>query len=66
MLEERDGKTLYTCHVLHRTAAGGDGHIASGVEIGASIAFDRLEELARSLAIDRRSAGQPSGAAARP
>jgi hypothetical protein len=57
MLEERDGKTLYTCHVLHKTAAGGDGHIASGVEVGASIAFDRLEELARSLAIDRRSAG---------
>lgn len=48
--EERDGKTHYQCHVLHTTKEGRDAHIASGMESGADIALDRLEEVAQSLA----------------
>jgi uncharacterized protein YndB with AHSA1/START domain len=66
-LDERDGKTFYRCHILHKTTAGRDGHIASGMESGAGIALDRLEEVARSLAREPAPAGAGSPrAAARP
>lgn len=48
-LDERDGKTYYRTHVLHRTKEGCDGHLASGMEHGADLALDRLEETALSI-----------------
>lgn len=48
-LEERGDKTHYRCHVLHKTKEGRDAHIASGMESGADIALDRLEDVAKAL-----------------
>lgn len=61
-LEERGDKTEYTCHVLHKTKEGRDGHIASGMESGANLALDRLELVARELGGSGKSA-QPSASA---
>jgi uncharacterized protein YndB with AHSA1/START domain len=65
-LEERDGETHYRCHILHKTTQGRDAHISSGMEGGANIALDRVEEIARSLlAKDApRGGAQTSGATA--
>ncbi len=52
-LEERDGKTYYQSRVLHQTQEARDMHIASGMEHGANLALDRLEEIARSLTAAR-------------
>ena len=49
-LEELGDKTRYRCHVLHTTTEGRDAHIASGMEEGAGISLDRVEEIARELA----------------
>jgi uncharacterized protein YndB with AHSA1/START domain len=49
-LAEDNGRTLYRCRVVHATTAGRDAHIASGMEGGANVAFDRLEEVARGIA----------------
>lgn len=49
-LEERDGKTHYQSLVQHQTKEHRDMHVASGMESGADLALDRLEEVARSLA----------------
>ena len=51
-LEERGDKTYYRCLVVHATKEGRDAHIASGMEGGANIAMDRLEEVARELAAE--------------
>ena len=48
-LEERNGKTHYRCLVVHMTTEGRDAHIASGMEGGADLAMDRLEQIAREL-----------------
>lgn len=48
-LEERDGKTHYRAHIVHDSREARDAHIASGMEGGANLALDRLEEIARSL-----------------
>ena len=48
-LEERDGKTHYQTLVLHDTKEARDMHVNSGMEVGANMALDRLEEIARSL-----------------
>lgn len=48
-LEEKDGKTHYRNLVLHTTKEGRDGHIASGMERGADIALDKIEQIAREL-----------------
>jgi uncharacterized protein YndB with AHSA1/START domain len=58
-LEEHGGRTYYRTHVLHKTKEGCDGHINSGMEWGADIALDRLDEVAQSLATPgaARSAG---------
>lgn len=48
-LEERDGKTYYQSRVVHQTTEARDMHLKSGMENGANIALDRLEEIARSL-----------------
>jgi len=65
--EERDGATLLTSHTLYSTKQGRDGHIASGMEGGANIAFDRMEEIAQAIAATEASRGpapasSPSGA----
>jgi uncharacterized protein YndB with AHSA1/START domain len=49
-LEERGGKTHYQCLVVHTTKEGRDAHIGSGMEFGAGISLDRLEEIAQGLA----------------
>jgi uncharacterized protein YndB with AHSA1/START domain len=62
-LEERDGRTYYENRVVHTTAEGRDGHIASGMEHGAAIALDLLEEIAQGLAVTskgRETATAPS------
>jgi len=48
-LEERGGKTEYRAHVLHTTKEGRDGHVNSGMEVGADFVFDHLELVAQSL-----------------
>ena len=64
-LEERGDKTYFRCLVVHTTVEGRDAHIASGMEGGANLAFDCLEDIARELAAveSRRS---PSAAASPP
>jgi uncharacterized protein YndB with AHSA1/START domain len=49
-LEERDGATMLRTLVQHQTAAARDMHVNSGMESGMQDAFDRLEQLAISLA----------------
>lgn len=48
-LDERDGKTHYRSHVLHQTKEARDMHVTSGMEQGADIALDRIEEIAVAL-----------------
>ncbi len=52
-LEDRGDTTLYRSLVVHDSTQARDMHIGSGMEGGANIALDRLEEIARALA-DRR------------
>ncbi|MBA3501328.1 MAG: SRPBCC domain-containing protein, partial [Deltaproteobacteria bacterium] len=54
-LEERDGKTYYQTLVQHTSKEARDMHVQSGMEVGAGIALDRLEEIAQSLATPRGS-----------
>lgn len=50
-LTELDGdRTLLTTLVVHRSKAGRDAHIASGMEGGMQESFDALEQVAQSLA----------------
>ena len=49
-LVERDGVTLLRTLVQHTTAPARDMHIGSGMEAGMQDAFDRLEQVASSLA----------------
>ncbi|MBS2016316.1 MAG: SRPBCC family protein [Deltaproteobacteria bacterium] len=49
-LVEKDGKTHYRCLVVHTTKEGRDAHVASGMESGADMAFDKVESIARELA----------------
>ena len=41
---ERDGRTRLTSTVLHKSAANRDMHLNSGVEKGAGLMLDRLEQ----------------------
>lgn len=59
-LEERDGKTYYQSRVLHQTKEACDMHLASGMEHGANLALDRLEEIARSLVAASRGSDTPA------
>lgn len=52
-LEERDGKTYYQTLVQHDSEEARDMHVSSGMEVGANIALDRLEEIAISLGAPR-------------
>jgi uncharacterized protein YndB with AHSA1/START domain len=49
-LTERDGATLLRTLVQHQTSQARDMHINSGMEGGMQDAFDRLEQVALSLA----------------
>jgi uncharacterized protein YndB with AHSA1/START domain len=48
-LEERDGKTYYQSLSLAVSKEQRDAVIASGMEVGADIALDRMEQVAQSL-----------------
>jgi uncharacterized protein YndB with AHSA1/START domain len=49
-LEEVDGITHYRALQIHDTPQARDAHVASGMEAGADLSLDRVEELARELA----------------
>lgn len=46
---DRDGRTRLTSTVLHNNAANRDMHLNSGVEQGASLTLDRLEQFLSTL-----------------
>lgn len=48
-LDERDGVTTMTTLVRHAKAEHRDGHLASGMEYGMQVCYDRMEELVRVL-----------------
>ena len=50
VLVERDDKAYYDAIQVFPNKESRDGAVASGMEVGADIAFDRLEEVARSMA----------------
>lgn len=45
-----DGRTRMVETIKHATKEARDGHLQSGMEYGASLSLDRLEEIAKSLA----------------
>lgn len=49
-LEERDGKTYYQTLVKHDSKEARDGHANSGMEYGAGLGLDKIEEIAQLLA----------------
>ena len=51
VLEEREGRTTLTTTVLHGSPEARDGHLNSGMEVGAGQSFDRLEDLLQSLTV---------------
>jgi uncharacterized protein YndB with AHSA1/START domain len=58
-LEERDGKTYYQTHVVHQTKEARDMHVQSGMEGGANLALDVIEEIAHELAARRSESPSP-------
>lgn len=60
-LEERDGKTYYRALVRHKTREARDMHVQSGMEEGACVALDLLEDVARSLGAPPHAAGKARG-----
>lgn len=59
-LEERDGKTYYRALVRHGTKEARDMHVQSGMEVGAGVALDILEKIARALTVPSRGADKAS------
>ena len=49
-LEEVDGVTTMTALVRHARPEDRDAHLASGMEHGLQVSYDRMEDLVRSLA----------------
>jgi len=49
-LVEKNGKTYYRNLIVHTTKQGRDGHVQSGMERGADMALDRIEQIAKDLA----------------
>jgi uncharacterized protein YndB with AHSA1/START domain len=58
VLEEQDGGTLLTVTVLHSSVENRDGHVASGMEAGATESHDRLAELLATMVQAARSASK--------
>jgi uncharacterized protein YndB with AHSA1/START domain len=52
-LEERGGKTYYQSRSVHQSKTNRDMEISSGMEVGADIALDRMEAIARELVATR-------------
>jgi uncharacterized protein YndB with AHSA1/START domain len=48
-LAEAEGRTKLTSHLLYKSRADRDGHIQSGMEMGANESHDRLAELLATL-----------------
>ena len=48
-LDERDGKTTLTSHLVYQKKEHRDGHIMSGMEHGMNETYDRLDELLAQL-----------------
>jgi uncharacterized protein YndB with AHSA1/START domain len=46
-LEEHDGVTTMTVHVTHKSAEERDAVLATGMESGMQVSYDRLEDLVR-------------------
>ena len=57
-LEERDGKTYYQSLSRAVSKEQRDAVLASGMEVGAELALERMEDVAQSLASGRAAAGQ--------
>jgi uncharacterized protein YndB with AHSA1/START domain len=58
--EPQRGKTLLTATVLHSSVENRDGHVASGMEAGATESHERLAKLLASLSrAGRSSLGNP-------
>lgn len=51
-LEERDGQTTFTETIRHTSKEARDGHLYSGMEVGANESMDRLDELLTALATE--------------
>jgi uncharacterized protein YndB with AHSA1/START domain len=49
-LTEKDGRTLLTLLVEHKSKENRDAHLQSGMEDGLQDAYDRLEKVAVELA----------------
>lgn len=56
-LEERDGVTHYRSVVRHDSKYACDMHLQSGMEYGANLALDRLEEIARTIRAPEHTTG---------
>lgn len=60
-LEERDGKTYYSNLIKHDSQQARDAHVGSGMEYGAGLGLDMIEEIAQGLArVPASSATQPA------
>ena len=57
-LEERDGKTHYRSLSRAVSKEQRDAVLASGMDVGADLALDRMQEVARSLASGSATTGQ--------
>jgi uncharacterized protein YndB with AHSA1/START domain len=57
-LDERDGKTYYQSRSLAVSKEQRDAVIASGMEVGADLALDRMQEVALSLESGYATTGQ--------
>jgi len=61
-LEERDGKTYYQTLVQHDSKTARDAHVNSGMEYGAGLGLDMIEEISKELAAPRGSSASPASA----
>lgn len=61
-LEERDGKTYYQNLIAHDSQQARDAHVGSGMEYGAGLGLDMIEEIAQQLAAPRDAASAPATA----
>jgi uncharacterized protein YndB with AHSA1/START domain len=57
-LEDRDGKTCYRSLSRAVSKEQRDAVLSSGMEVGAELALDRMEEVAQSLESGRATTGQ--------
>lgn len=61
-LEERDGKTYYANLIKHDSQTARDAHVGSGMEYGAGLGLDMIDEIAQGLARVPASSGTPASA----